>query len=203
MWRLLVLALCLLPLAAAAQERPQTGLMWNRSGLPATFPLQVKTLPGKDYLVHVTEPGSGRAVMAGYIRGGDFFRLLVPPGQWRLRFAYGLDWQGKDALFGPETGRTEMRQVLDFSILGLNRRRVYIVTLIEENGTMTIVDADPRAECQIVSWTSEDAEYPPERGLDPVMRERRYGIPRPNGLEAPPKLRYIERSFVIRKRLCG
>ena len=86
MRRLLALLLLIaLALPAWAQDRPRAGLMWNRSGLPATFPVVVKTPPGEDYVMFVTRPAGGAAVMAGYARGGDFFRLLVPPGEWRLR----------------------------------------------------------------------------------------------------------------------
>ena len=202
MSRLIALLLCLLPLSAMAEDRPRAGLMWNRSGLPATFPLQVKTLPGKDYAIYLTQPDSGEAVMAGYIRGGEFFRLLVPPGEWRLRFAYGTEWQGEDALFGPLTDWTEMQEVLDFSIVGLNRRRAYIVTLVEENGSMKVVDADPREECQIARWDSEKAEYPPRRGIDDDVLERRYGVAPLDELADAPRLRYLDRRFTVYKRLC-
>ncbi len=41
--------------------------------------------------------------MAGYIHGGDLFRILVPPGEYDLRFAHGTEWQDQETLFGPET----------------------------------------------------------------------------------------------------
>ncbi len=151
--RLFALILCLLiPALAAAEDRPRAGLLWNASDLPATFPLQVKSLPGRDHVVYLTDPDSGDPVMAGYIRGGEFFRMLVPPGTWRLRFAHGRGWQGEVGLFGPGTEWTEMEEVLDFHIIGRDRRRAYIVTLTEENGRIKIVDAAPRMECQMILW---------------------------------------------------
>ena len=75
-------------LPAWAQDRPRAGLMWNRSGLPATLPLVVKTTPGRDHVVFLGDDDNGD-IMAGYIRGGDFFRLLVPPGD-AMAFAQAL-----------------------------------------------------------------------------------------------------------------
>lgn len=163
MARLTVLILFLLiPALAAADDRPRAGLLWNASGLPATFPLQVGTPPGRDHVVHVIDPDSGNPVMAGYIRGGEFFRMLVPPGRWRLRFAHGRGWQGEAGLFGPGTEWTDMEQVLDFRTIGRDRRRAYIVTLTEENGRVNIVGADPRMECQMI-LRDDPGDWPVER----------------------------------------
>lgn len=43
---------------------------------------------------------TGEAALAAYIRGGAFFRVLVPPGACRLLFATGKVWQRKASLFG-------------------------------------------------------------------------------------------------------
>lgn len=115
MWRCLASALLAVLLAApgGADERPQ-GLMWNRSGLPARLPLQIKTAAGADYLLHLRDTGTGRDVLAAYLRGGEFFRVLVPPGRFELHFASGTDWQGEVALFGPKTRRFVLDPALSF-----------------------------------------------------------------------------------------
>lgn len=179
--RLILLSLCLLLPTLAAADRPRAGILWNRSGLPATFPLQVKTLPGNDYVVFLIEPDSSEPAMAGYIRGGDFFRLLVPPGRYLLRFAYGTDWQGEDALFGPLTDWTETEKVLDFRILGTARRSGYLVTLIERNGVMKIVDARPQDWCQIAREVTHWRDWPEGAKNHPNLRhpdQRRRGYTR-------------------------
>lgn len=91
-----------LALPAAAETRPE-GLMWNRSGLPLTLPLQVQSDAGADLYLELSVPETGEAVLGAYVRGGDFFRVLVPPGRWALTFARGTGWQGEEALFGPAT----------------------------------------------------------------------------------------------------
>lgn len=194
------------PAVAVAEDRPRAGLMWNRSGLPATFPLVVKTPAGDDYVLFVADAQDGRAVMAGYIRGGEFFRLLLPPGEWRLRFAHGRDWQGEDDLFGAGTAWIEPPQPLDFRLLGLDRRRAYVVTLGEGDDGTTLADARADAECQLVLWDSRNRDWPedgPEDkpgtsagDLDLLDRERSDDPGRP-------RLRYLDREFGIHTRLCG
>ena len=63
------------PAVAVAEDRPRAGLMWNRSGLPATFPLVVKTPAGDDYVLFVADPQDGR------------LDLLVVPAGPRLALA--------------------------------------------------------------------------------------------------------------------
>lgn len=160
MRRLLTALLICLFLPAAAAERPRAGLMWNRSGLPATFPLQVRTPAGRDYVVFLIAPDSGRAVMAGYIRGGNFFRLLVPPGTYLLRFAHGLGWQGETQLFGPDTEWVEAEEPVDFRIIGTGRRSGYLVTLVQRDGTVKLVDTRSQHWCQIASWRISPRDWP-------------------------------------------
>lgn len=193
--RLIALILCLLlPALAMAEERPRAGILWNRSGLPATFPLQVKTFSGKDHVVFLVEPESDKEVMAGYIRGGQFFRLLVPPGKYRLRFASGTEWQGEDKLFGKLTEWTEGKDILDFHLLGIGRRSGYLVTLIEENGTMKIVDAAPLDSCQVARWEIFNREWPEDReSLDLFLQDK---------TQFRPSLRYVDYSFDSYRRLC-
>lgn len=116
MWR--ALGFCLVWLAfgvpGGAAERP-LGLLWNRSGLPARLPLQIKTAAGADYLLHLRDVQNGRDVLAAYVRGGGFFRVLVPPGRYELQFASGTDWQGEAALFGPGTRRFVLVPPLTFA----------------------------------------------------------------------------------------
>lgn len=110
---------------------PPAGLLWNRSGLPAVFPLQVKTPPGPDYHLTLIDTQTGEAALAAYIEGGAFFRVLVPPGTFRLRFATGRDWQGGDVLFGEgeATHRFDLRRPLTFETRGLGTKAGHIVTL--------------------------------------------------------------------------
>lgn len=189
MRRLLALILMIvLSLPAWAGERPRAGLMWNRSGLPATLPLVVRTAPGQDYVVFLSPPEGGDAVMAGYIHGGTFFRLLVPPGTWTVRFAHGRDWQDVDALFGPTTEWTGMDQPMTFSA-SVARKHGHIIRLIESDGRMRVVAAGPLDLCQALTLTTEIIE------LDTESDD-------PNRLPTP-GLRRLDIDLDTRNSVCG
>jgi hypothetical protein len=116
---------------AADVAPPPAGLLWNKTGLPAVFPLQVKTLPGRDHVVTLIDAETGEEALAAYIRGGAFFRVLVPPGVYRLRFASGKHWQGEALFFGegPDIEVFELRRVLRFETRGLGTKAGHIVDL--------------------------------------------------------------------------
>lgn len=124
----LAILLAVLALPAVALERPE-GLLWNHSGLPLTLPLQVKSDPGTDLYLQLSDPATGRAVLAAYVRGGAFFRVLVPPGRWALTFARGQDWQGEDGLFGAATEVIALPGPLVFHTEGAARKSGHLIDL--------------------------------------------------------------------------
>ncbi|AVL53564.1 hypothetical protein CEP88_13710 [Roseobacter denitrificans] len=83
-------------------EEPRAGLMWNKTGLPAVFPLQVKTAPGQDFMMTLVDAQTHAPALAAFIEGGEFFKVLVPPGEYDVRFATGAQWRGEAELFGKD-----------------------------------------------------------------------------------------------------
>ncbi len=152
----LTLALAILGTTASGQDgpptdTPKTGLMWNRSGLPAVFPLQVKTLPGRNYYLTLRDVESGRDVLAAFIRGGAFFRVLVPPGTFSVRFAFGREWQGEERLFGPGTltGILEIEKPLTFATRGLGTKAGHLIDLRRDpQGQLALGDIRGQSICQ-------------------------------------------------------
>ena len=126
-----ILAVVVSCVAASATERPQTGLLWRKTDLPSVFPLQIRTLAGLDYHVHLSNAENGAETLAAYLRGGEFFRVLVPPGRYNLRVAYGIDWGGEAHLFGdgPETGTLNLPDPMVFRVTGLSRKSGHQVDL--------------------------------------------------------------------------
>lgn len=169
----LVALLLALAGAVAADERPRAGLLWNRTGLPATFPLVVRSLPGRDYVVVLHDAETGAAALAAYFRGGDFFRVLVPPGTFRLRFDYGTRWLGEGAGFapGPATGHYDLPRPLTFRVAGFNRRAGHVVDLrtIHGEGQQQAAVA-PAGTCQRVA---EALDGPPAPFHHPFVRRDR------------------------------
>ncbi len=139
---LLVLVLALPALSAFAEERPQ-GLLWNRSGLPATIPLHIKTKIGADHILLLHDTSTGEAVLAAYIRGGAFFRVLVPPGRFDLSFGSGEIWRGEADGFGPETQWFVLEPALEFQSSAA-RREGHLIDLRD----ITQVAIRGFADCQ-------------------------------------------------------
>ncbi len=179
MHRLAILLLLIaLPLAPArAEEPPRTGLMWKRTPLPATLPLQVQTPAGFDHVIFLRPQEGDAPIMAGFIHGGDFFRLLVPPGDWRIRIASGVEWQGEDTLFGPATTWAELPAPLHF---GAGKSRLHGHTLTLEDGVITVA---PQTICRLPSWQA--GVFDPE---DPVGRQPR----EPQQLNPPKRPTYTD-----------
>lgn len=173
-----ILALLIGPPAMAAPDRPAAGLMWNSSGLPATLPLQIRSESGRDHVIFLIAPASGEPLMAGYVRGGEFFRLLVPPGDWRIAIASGTEWQGSDALFGPETQFLEHSESLHFSA-GQATLHGHVLTIAETGAT----EAASRTICRLPYWHEELSEHPDLR--DRIHPDRSAYLPGIGPLDQP------------------
>lgn len=131
-WLYIAVLLVLVAQGAWAESSgPRPGLMWNRTGLPAVFPLQVKTRVGQDYVLLLSDAQTGADVLAAYIEGGQFFRVLVPPGTFMVRFASGVTWQGEDAMFGRhgETQVIKMPEPLTFEVVGLRVKAGHLIDI--------------------------------------------------------------------------
>ncbi|WP_126974617.1 hypothetical protein [Frigidibacter oleivorans] len=179
--RALLLILALLAPPASA-DSPPAGLMWNRSGLPATLPLILRTDADRDAYLRLRDP-DGTARLAAFVQGGQPFRLLVPPGDWQVDLALGQDWQGEDDLFGPDTERLSLPGPLRFAA-GDDRRDGHLIDL--RGGEVRVSD---RALCQTLRLDPESL-----RELTPIEAERA-GIP-------PRDRRFPTPDYEVTTRLC-
>lgn len=107
------------------------GLLYNRTGLPLTLPLHVRTGPGQAYFLGLTNPETGETGMAAFFEGGPLFRVLAPPGIWRLTILSGAldDWQGAETGFGG-AGQVVFDKEVEFRIKGLRTRSGVLVNLL-------------------------------------------------------------------------
>lgn len=208
---LLLLWVCLMPWPVAAETAPRNppaGLMWNRTGLPAVFPLQVKTPEGADYYLVLTAGDSGEAALAAYIRGGAFFKVLVPPGLYKLHFASGQGWQGEPRLFGPATRYFELPQMLEFALRGAGVKSGHIITLTRDrpDGALEAAVRD-QFICQIAGLDSPEPGQPPrvpDRGMQlggtadarwSLHLRWRLGLARPEA--GTPDMLWLRSQFVL------
>ena len=172
--RLVALILSLLLTSAAMAEglpRPKAGLLWNDSGLPMTLPLQVVTeAGGPDRAVLLRRAESDSAAVAGYVHAGQFFRLLVPPGEWQIAIASGSDWQGRDALFGPETEIIDLPEPLRFHA-GEAQLNGHVLRLTTAEGGALQVTVGPRIICRIPAGQAAPARAARDVSVPPIAQQ--------------------------------
>ncbi|TRD20615.1 hypothetical protein [Palleronia caenipelagi] len=168
---LVALLLMILATAGMAEERPRHGLIENRTGLPLTLPLQVKTLPGRDYYLDLRTAETGQSAVLAYIHGGQFFRLLMPPGTYELHAATGSDWRGPEALFGPDTEFFDLPNPLTFRA-GYATKNGHLIDLTKQ-GQLTAVPVRPLTLCQyplsVMARQSATEDSIPVPKVDPAF----------------------------------
>ena len=115
---------------AGGANQPHHGLMWNKTGLPAVFPLQVKSAVGQNYVVTLIDVETKNPALAAFIEGGRFFKVLVPPGNYHVQFAAGTDWQDGVAPFGTdETTYFALQEPLNFAVLNAGTKGGHLIDL--------------------------------------------------------------------------
>lgn len=108
---------------------PKPGLLWNKSGLPLVFPLHVQTDVGLALYVRLHELDRGEAQMAAFHPGNDpLFRVLCPPGGWRLVISTGRVWEDEEQMFGAGTEVLYDNEV-SFGVIGMRTRQGVLVDL--------------------------------------------------------------------------
>jgi hypothetical protein len=202
---LVMLLLAALPIGVFAQTTPEQsgtpdhGLMWNRTGLPSVFPLQVKTNAGESYVLLLSDPETGADVLGAFIVGGRFFKVLVPPGTYRVRFASGVRWQGDDTMFGRrgETKIIEMPESLTFEVRGLRTKAGHLIDLTDVgDGDLADLRIAPSAICQRVVWSFDRCG-----DLMNPLRQMRIECQQRKGLET--KQLYERTGFSVRSAVCS
>jgi hypothetical protein len=179
----------------AAAVRPEPGLMWNRSGRPAVFPLLVKSAAGRDHYLLLTA-ADGQEVLAAYVRGGVFFRVLVPNGDFILHFASGPGgWRGEPALFGPGTRWLVLPAPLRFEVSGIGRKAGHIVDLRgRSTGAEVLAAVREQAICQALRLDPETLRLEPEPATDIATLVLTPGLPPPQHFGAP--------AYHLHSRIC-
>ncbi|MEP2029070.1 MAG: hypothetical protein ABJI96_10245 [Paracoccaceae bacterium] len=160
------MSICCAAVSAAAgtdgaQGQPLgAGLLWNRTGLPAVFPLQVKTKAGQDYFLKLIDDETRQDALAAYITGGAFFKVLVPPGTYVLRFATGKFWEGEEGLIGPAGNPLtfDLPVPLTFGIRDFGTKAGHVVD-IRQTGPGQFAQATVRH--QFICQTTRTRFWPP------------------------------------------
>ncbi len=83
------------------QKHQSHGVMWYYVDWPRLAPLTVVTSPGSDYYVKLEDFATGSTVLDAYAVGGRPLEMEVPLGVYRLKYASGDVWRGREHFFGP------------------------------------------------------------------------------------------------------
>lgn len=138
----LIISLCLslaLLTNRAQADTPEPGLLWNRTGLPAVFPLQVKAPEGANYVMTLLHDETGAPALAAYVEGGRFFKVLVPPGRFVVRFTSDIDAQ-VEVSRQDEAGVVQLKDPLVFAVLDAGTKGGHLVDLTDLDSGVAVRD---------------------------------------------------------------
>ncbi len=77
-------------------------------------PLTIKTIGSYDYFVRLYDETDQYIVAEIHIRGGSTFHDEFPLGNYRLRYASGTVWYGRNARFGDDTDYYRAQEEFQF-----------------------------------------------------------------------------------------
>lgn len=126
-----------------ATPLPLSGKLWGKSFTGETAPFEVRaskgTLKGKrvHYFLKLFDATTNKMAYSVFVRHGESVRVDVPPGAYRVRFAFGAEpWFGPGRYFGRATEFGEAQDPLEFSRDGEQMRGHAILLSDIENGNM-------------------------------------------------------------------
>ena len=79
-------------------------------------PLKIRTPAGnEDYFLKIEEAQNGETIMTIFVNAGQAFEVLVPLGNYRIKYATGRTWMGSRQLFGPDTQYSKADEIFEFT----------------------------------------------------------------------------------------
>ena len=117
------------PLPPVVFQTP--GVMWNYTGRSGNAPFTIITRSGSDYYIKLVDYYSGADRVGIFVSGGRTLNVRIPPGSYKLRYAYGKSWRGEKVLFGPGRNTQYQQSPTRFDFM-LNSG--YTVELISQAG---------------------------------------------------------------------
>ncbi|WP_155976070.1 hypothetical protein [Novispirillum itersonii] len=107
-------------------------------------PLKIKTPQGSGkYYIKLVDIENNKTAMTFFINGGDEFRVDVPLGVYRLRYAVGDSWYGYKNLFGPETMYSEADRDMSFYIKNGSVSGYAVELILRKDGNMKTKNISP------------------------------------------------------------
>lgn len=111
---------------------PSSRVLLNTTGKSGIAPFSVQTNEVGYYLIKLVEIQTGKIVEI-FTRADQNRKFEIPLGTYKLRYAFGYTWYGREHLFGSGTIYTESDSILKFEKVG-TQVRGYTVTLYKVAG---------------------------------------------------------------------
>lgn len=92
---------------------PETGKVFIGDGKYCYSELTIKSSSTSACYIKLKD-ANGSDAYSFFVRAGDTVTVPVPPGYYKVYFAYGKDWYGPDLLFGSDTVCEKDDDLLDF-----------------------------------------------------------------------------------------
>ena len=97
-------------------SKPTSGITYPLAPYSASSPLTIITpAGGTDYYIKLVKFNSNTIPITIFINGGDTFKMDVPDGSYKMKYASGTTWYGETHLFGPDTRYSAMDDSFEFS----------------------------------------------------------------------------------------
>ena len=116
--------------AEPALPTPSNGETLTYTNRERVAPFEIKSTRGSNYLVKLTDAGSGALVLTVFVRGGETVNVDVPLGTFIVKYASGDSWYGYDHLFGENTAYSKASTDFTFDQSG-SEVNGYTITLYE------------------------------------------------------------------------
>lgn len=116
---------------------PENGTWWDYTSDRKIAPLQISVSSEEHYYVKVVNAYTEERVVDLFIRSGQTARVEVPTGTYRLKYAVGETWYGREHQFGPETGYFKADDAFTFEIVGQQVRGHKIELILQQGGNLS------------------------------------------------------------------
>jgi hypothetical protein len=107
----------------------------KRPSVKPVAPLGIKSRSGSNYYVKLVNL-RGQTAMTAFIRGGQYFEMLVPLGTYELKYAAGNTWYGEHQLFGQNTVYSKANELFDFTFDGTRYSGYTVELIMQTNGNL-------------------------------------------------------------------
>lgn len=128
--------------AEPALPTPAHGAIARYHNSPSVAPLEINTSPGSNYFVKMVEANSEATALELFVHGGKSIEIQMPLGAYKMKYATGTIWYGREYHFGPNTVYSKADSVFSFrqDYSGYSGYTVTLYTVQDGNMSTSKID---------------------------------------------------------------